>query len=955
MHLFSKIRLLILATTGSWILACLPGPNAAWAQTQTPTPEQIEAFQNLTPEQQQAIIDSMSQGGTGTTTTGRDGVRRDRDLTSPETVRPKDADETEGREVEDSTRTGDDLSLRELQRLQDEENLRPREPRIRANDSILLNARFKLLDPVQERARTVDEKKRLDQLLERVLRGNPYKLDANGMLRIPGVPPIALSGLNEKQATERLNRDPMFRDFRIDLTLLPLEKYDVEALKPFGYDLFAGVPSTFAPVNDVPVPSQYVVGPGDRFEVQLIGTTKGRYSLVVNRNGSVMFPELGPIAVSGLGFEEAKSRIESRVNDQMIGTHVVISMGELRSIRVLVLGEAARPGSYTVSGLATVTNALFASGGIKKIGSLRNIQVKRKGALVQRLDLYDLLINGDTSDDVRLMPGDVIFIPPVGTTVAVTGEIRRPAIYELKGESSAADLIYLGGGLTPEADPALANIERIDERRERVVVGVDLSGSQARGTRLRSGDVLRIPRARPTFANAVQLKGHVYRPSAYQYYSGLRLADVLRSIDDLKPNADLHYVLIRREQEGTGRITALSADLEQAWRAPGTDANPRLAPRDQVFAFDLETGRKQYLGLMLDELKLQAISSEPTRIVRVSGRVRAEGEYPLETGMTISDLIRAGGGLSEQAFGGEAELARYEIRDGQTRQTNVLKVDLLRVLAGDTSADLLLEPFDTLVIKEISEWSQQETVRLEGEVRFPGEYPIARGETLRAVLARAGGLTGLAFAQGSLFTRDTLKERERQQVKILTDRMRQDLGALALQATQTGGQAASQAAETLAIGQSLLDELQAAEPVGRLVIDLDRVLAAAPGSSNDVILKAGDRLRIPRQAQEVTVIGEVQNATSHLYDPELARDDYLSMSGGTTKKADKKRIYVVRANGSVETGSNSRWFGSTGDIRPGDTVVVPLDAERMRPLPLWTAVSTIIYNIAVAVAAVNSF
>ena len=358
---------------------------------------------------------------------------------------------------------------------------------------------------------------------------------------------------------------------------------------------------------------------------------------------------------------------------------------------------------------------------------------------------------------------------------------------------------------------------------------------------------------------------------------------------------------------------------------------------------------------MLDELKLQAISSEPTRIVRVSGRVRAEGEYPLEQGMTISDLIRAGGGLAEQAFGGEAELARYEIRDGQTRQTNVLKVDLARVLAGDTSADLRLEPFDTLVIKEISEWSQQETVRLEGEVRFPGEYPISRGETLRAVLARAGGLTPLAFPQGSLFTRDTLKERERQQVKILTDRMRQDLGALALQATQTGGQAASQAAETLAIGQSLLDDLQNAEPVGRLVIDLDRVLAAEPKSSNDVILKAGDRLRIPRQAQEVTVIGEVQNSTSHLYDPALARDDYLRMSGGTTKKADKKRIYVVRANGSVETGSTSRWFGSTGDIRPGDTVVVPLDAERMRPLPLWTAVSTIIYNIAVAVAAVNSF
>jgi protein involved in polysaccharide export with SLBB domain len=632
----------------------------------------------------------------------------------------------------------------------------------------------------------------------------------------------------------------------------------------------------------------------------------------------------------------------------------MLSMGELRSIRVFVLGEAERPGSYTVSGLATIANALFASGGVKEIGSLRNIQVKRAGRVIKRLDLYDLLMHGDTSSDVRLLPGDVIFIPPVGSTVAVTGEIRRPAIYELKDERTAADLIYLGGGLTPEADPKLANLERIDERHERVVLGVNLTDPQGRATPLRSGDVLRIPGARPTFANAIQLKGHVYRPSSYQHRTGLRLTGILPSLDELRPNADMHYVLIRREQRGTRRVEILSADLEQAWRLPGTDADPLLAPRDQIFVFDLETGRKQYLDPLIEELKLQAISSEPTRLVRVAGRVRAEGEYPLENGMTISDLIRAGGGLAEQAFGGEAELARYEVRDGQTRQTTVLKIDLARVLAGDTTADLSLGPFDTLVIKEISEWSQQEVVRLEGEVRFPGDYPISRGETLRALLVRAGGLTPLAFTQGSLFTRDTLKERERQQVKILTDRLRQDLSTLALQSAQAGGPAASQAGETLAIGQSLLDDLQNAEPVGRLVIDLDRVLAAEPGSSSDLMLKSGDRLRIPRQAQEVTVIGEVQNATSHLYDPDMSRDDYLRMSGGATQKADDKRIYVVRANGSVDAGSGSRWFQGSGNISPGDTIVVPLDAERMRPLPLWTAVTTSIYNRAVAVAAIGS-
>jgi protein involved in polysaccharide export with SLBB domain len=428
---------------------------------------------------------------------------------------------------------------------------------------------------------------------------------------------------------------------------------------------------------------------------------------------------------------------------------------------------------------------------------------------------------------------------------------------------------------------------------------------------------------------------------------------VIPSADDLKPNADQRYVLIRREDAGTRRVQVLSTDLSEAWRAPTTGANPRLAPRDRIYVFDLETGRRAILDPILQELKLQALSDEPSQVVRVSGRVRVPGEYPLEPGMTVSDLIRAGGGLSEEAYGGEADLARYEVRDGQTRKTDVVKVDLRRALARDPTADQVLAPFDFLVVKEISQWSSQETVRLEGEVRFPGEYPIERGETLRSVIERAGGLTPLAFPQGSVFTRESLKERERRQVEILVDRLKQDLGTLALQATQATAGAPQQASETLAIGQSLLADLRNAEPVGRLVIDLDRIMAADEGSAADVILKDGDILRVPQTAQEVTVIGEVQSATSHLFDPGFARDDYIRMSGGTTQKADDRRIYVVRANGSVETGSGSRWFRNAGSIQPGDTIVVPLDAERMRPLPLWTAVTTIIFNLAVAVAAVS--
>ncbi len=967
------------------LAAMLFGAVSAVAQTPSPTAGQIDTFRNMSPEQQQAVLEAMGAGGG---TNARSGVTQtDLSLVSPLTVTPKFTVGGTERELaadgQPRLAAGDTLIIElELVKNVGDERILTERPPVPGVMSVAATSAgppatsagppstsggppstttpqaAPAARPQQlEVERTEDEEALLMRLVETVRRGNPYRLSRTGAIDLPGLGRVQLAGLTALEATQRLAIEPYLREYRVRVIFLPLEPTDTDALRPFGYDLFSGVPTTFAPATDIPVPAEYVVGPGDRIDVQLVGNTRGKYSLVVNRDGNIQFPDLGPIAVSGLRVEAAKARISSRVQEQMIGTQATITMGDLRSIRVFVLGDAERPGSYTVSGLATVTNALFVSGGVKTIGSLRNIQLKRNGRIVSTLDLYDLLLRGDTSADARLQPGDVIFIPSIGATAGVTGEIRRPAIYELKGESSVAELLYLGGGLTPEADPELAKLERIDERRERIVVDVDLTGPPARGTSLRSGDLLRIPGVKPTYANSVEIQGHVLRPAAFQYRSGLRLTDVIASAEELKPNADQNYVLIRREDPVTRRVQVISADLAAAWRLPRSDANPLLAPRDRVYAFDLETDRHATLDPILEELKRQAVTAAPSQVVRVSGSVRVPGDYPLEAGMTVSDLIRAGGGLAEDAYGGEADLARYDARDGQTRKAEVVKVDLGRALANDTAADVLLEPFDFLVVKGISEWeTTQETVKLVGEVRFPGEYPIVRGETLRSVVERAGGLTPFAFAQGSVFTRESLMEREKEQIRFLADRLRQDLGTLALQAAQAPGSGAQQATQTLTIGRDLLADLLDTVPVGRLVIQLDKLIESQPGAAGDVMLKDGDTLRVPRLAQEVTVIGEVQFSTSHLYDPSLSREDYLRMSGGATQKADEKRIYIVRANGSVESGGGSRWFGqSSGSIQPGDTIVVPLDAERMRPLPLWTAVSTIIFNLAVAVAAVASF
>jgi polysaccharide export outer membrane protein len=292
--------------------------------------------------------------------------------------------------------------------------------------------------------------------------------------------------------------------------------------------------------------------------------------------------------------------------------------------------------------------------------------------------------------------------------------------------------------------------------------------------------------------------------------------------------------------------------------------------------------------------------------------------------------------------------------NGEQRQTELIEIDLAAALRGDTAADIALQPFDYLSIKELPEWGQEEKVTLRGEVRFPGIYPIRRGETLQSVLTRAGGLTEHAFPEGAVFARVELRRREQEQLDRLGERLKKDLASLALQ-----GAAANQgnSAATIQVGQALLAQLESSRAVGRLVIDLPRVLDARPESAGDVVLRGGDELVVPRIQQEVTVIGEVQNATSHLWRPELGRDGYISLSGGTTRKADRGRIYVVRANGGVVAAESSRWFSSGGNVRmrPGDTVVVPLDTDRLPALPFWQAVVSIVYNTAIAAAAVNSF
>ncbi|HEX3835776.1 MAG TPA: SLBB domain-containing protein, partial [Steroidobacteraceae bacterium] len=807
------------------IFSALVGQNLS-AQTTSGTGSGVDAlgiFQGLSADQQQQIMERLGGGGGGTgtgSTSSTSGAnsrsesnaqQQPSDQQNPRrTRRDEDQEQYTDQNQEQAANAGPPL-FKGLDSVVVEVDLQPLKPRqvdtfsALASSSYstqlqlqqtqqLAQAQLQQLQ-IQQQARapapalttsddadtlTDQQKANLQKMVAQIRLRNPYQLSRDGVLTLPGLSAIPLAGLTEMQATLRLEVDSNLRGLYFRITRLPLRKTGLEGLKPFGYDLFERDPSTFSPVTNVPVPTDYVLGSGDQLQVQLYGNQNRNFPLLVDREGRVNFPELGPINVAGQRFSTVKEDLEQRVARQMIGVKASISMGDTRAIRVFVLGEAQTPGSYTISGLGTMISALYAAGGIKRIGSLRDIQLKRAGSVVRHLDLYDLLLRGDTTDDAKLLPGDVVFIPPLGETASVEGEVNRPAIYEIHPGATVAELVRLAGGVTPEADRSNAQLTSIDERGDRRVVAVSLTTAASSARALRNGDLLRVPRLIPTLDAGIRIQGYVFTPGAVAWYPGMKLTDALHSVDDLRPDADLHYVMIRRELPPDRHIVALSADLAAALANPASAANVPLMARDELTVFDLTSERSHILQPLMTDLSMQAGFSQPTPVVRIDGRVKVPGAYPLEPGMRVSDLIRAGGSLADSAYGGLGELARYQVVDGKSRQTQVIDVDLAAVLRGDASANLKLQPYDALSVKEISLWGETEQVTLAGQVRFPGTYAIKHGETLKSVLDRAGGLTEYAFPEGSVFTRTELQQREQQQLDFLGQRMQTDIATMAL-------------------------------------------------------------------------------------------------------------------------------------------------------------------------------
>jgi polysaccharide export outer membrane protein len=801
-------------------------------------------------------------------------------------------------------------------------------------------------------------------------------------------------------------------------------------LERFGMDVFSNAPSTFTPTMDIAIPNHYVLGVGDQLSIQVYGKENAEYVLPITREGNILIPDVGPIKIVGLSFSEMKKFLTEKIQQRIIGVNVVVSLAELRSMRIFVLGDAYKPGPYTLSSLSSVTHAIFAAGGVSDIGSLRNIEVKRAGKIVQTVDLYDLLIKGDSSSDILLQSGDVVFIPTQSKSVSILGEVRRPAIYELKKGDNFNQVIAMAGGLLPSAYPQSTMIERYNNQNLRSIINVDLTDSAARKQELKSGDYVRVLKSSGMYEQSITVIGAVTRPGKYQWQQGIKIADLLPNLDShILPSADLSYGLIVRQKDDARNIEVIQFNLARALSITTENSvdNLMLLPSDKILIFSNVTksvdekisldelaftkeqlfakerqqaktsydeksfwkkyggsssqrssataedeeverlanqslveitntvdstvdiremalfSRPRLLAPVLRKLRQQGASGQPIQLVEVDGQVKFPGIYPLAQNAKVSDLLAAAGGVKESAYLSRAEVTRNTLTaEGATKVS--LDVDLDLALKEDKNFDIALQSKDRLNVHKIPAWSENHIVELRGEFVFPGKYTIRRGETLADLVTKAGGLTQYAHPDGSVFTRKKLKELEKQNLIKLAGDLRIEMASKSLtdQGTSTSYEDA----------QKLLADITELEPVGRLVINLPRLMNS---NSDEVLLEGGDVLFVPTKKNSINVIGQVQVGSSHLYNSAMSAEDYIAQSGGIKKRADEERIYVISASGSIKMIEQSNWFAGTADtsLKPGDTIVVPLDSEYMSDLTLWSTATQIIYNAAVAVAAIN--
>jgi len=733
-----------------------------------------------------------------------------------------------------------------------------------------------------------------------------------------------------------------------------------QLLPLYGANLFRRVPSTFAPINLAPVTSNYVIGPEDELRVRIWGQTNYSGNLRVDRSGDIYLPLVGAVHVAGLPFSELDQHLRAAVAKIYRNFDLSVDVGQIRSIQVYVTGRARRAGVYTVSALSTLVDALFASGGPSPQGSLRHVLLKRDGKVIADFDLYALLIHGDKSHDVRLLPEDVLYIAPAGPEAAITGSIANPGIYELRDGETLGDLIETAGNMTALSSNARVSLERAGPGglREAMELSVDSKGL---GFFVADTDVLRIFPTVPAYQKTVTLRGDVANPGRFNWRAGMRLSDLIPDRDSLE-SRDYWW---KRSHLGL----------------PSPEFEPLISTL-QRDPYQPESNRTGFTAVVTQETLTSALTSQdrPQQSIDPTSAVQVGSTSATETGSSGSlgsQILRPAGpenGVRPNRT--EVRLASPEIDwdyavierlDPDTMKTSLIPFDLGKlVIKHDSSQDLLLQPSDTITVFSQADIhvpleTQTKYVDLEGEILHAGIYSVQPGETLRDVIRRAGGFTSRAYLYGSEFDRESTRVLQQQRLDeyVRNISMESERGTQAL-AIAGSGSGAPDVTTSRTVGQDLVARLSQVRATGRIVFSL----RPSVSSINDlpaIGLENGDRFIVPPVPATVNVVGAVYDQNSFLYRPGRPVSYYLKLAGGSTHDADARRSFVIRADGSVvgrlTMKSLGAWGNSFEDLRlnAGDSLVVPEKTLRPTAMQKFIDSTAIFSQLALGAAAIHSF
>lgn len=676
----------------------------------------------------------------------------------------------------------------------------------------------------------------------------------------------------------------------------------------FGRSIFNNNNITFEPQLNIATPENYIFGPGDEIFIDVWGASEVHLRKVISPDGTIIVEGYGPIYLSGLTTKEAESRVKSNLSNIYSGlysseTHVKLTLGEIRSIKVNVMGEVVAPGTYTLPSLASVFHALYSAGGVNDIGSLRSVKLYRGGKQIVDIDVYGYILEGKNDLNLNLRDGDVVVISPYKNLVEITGNVKRPMIYEMAGDETVEDALNYAGGF--RGDAYKDNVRLIRKSGKEMQV-FNIHETTYSIFKLNDGDAITVDAILQRYENRVEIRGAVYRPGIYAIDDEVTtLTALVNKADGIRGDAFMNRAILYREREDF-TIEAVSVDITAL--LAGRAADIWLRKNDELYIPSIYDIKEDYT-------------------VAINGEVGRPGTYKYVENMSLEDLVIQSGGLLESASTVKIDVAR-RLKDSEGMDIPESKADILTFtlkdgLIVDGSSSFTLKPFDQVYVRKSPAYKKQENVSIDGEVYYAGVYAIAkRGERLSDLVIRAGGLTKDAYVEGATLHRK-LSDDEKVKVAAMMELLKRN-----------AGNKDSIAANTLNIADNYL--------VG---IDLKKALNKI-GSSYDVVLKEGDRLVVPEYNGTVKISGAVMYPNTVVYDDNLKLKDYINMAGGQADNAKVSKAYIVYMNGSVAKAKGAK-------VLPGSEIIVPEKRPgRRMSLPEVLAIATSTTSIAALVTSI---